>query len=171
MASICEFGGAVLLGSGVTDTIRSGIAKSSAYTYQPELLMYGMLCALAAAGIWLLIATYLELPVSTTHSIVGAIIGMSLVCAGGGSIIWTSSPQPGSPFPGGVVSIILAWFITPAMAAVVAGLLFLFTKLFVLKARNPFRRALMLFPVYTFITIWVITYCEFHHFIKMLEPP
>jgi solute carrier family 20 (sodium-dependent phosphate transporter) len=158
VASVCEFGGAVLLGSGVTDTIKSGIAKVSAYAYEPELLMYGMVCALLACGIWLALATFLELPVSTTHSIVGAIIGMSLVAAGGDSIIWYSAPKPGSPFPGGVVSIILAWFITPAMAAVVASLLFLFTKIVVLKAPNPFRRSLLLFPLYTFITIWVITY-------------
>ena len=158
VASVCEFGGAVLLGSGVTDTIKSGIAKVSAYTYQPELLMYGMVCALLSAGLWLLLATFLELPVSTTHSIVGAIIGMSMVAAGADSIIWTSPPKPGSPFPGGVVAIVLAWFITPAMAMIVAALLFLFTKLVVLKANNPFRRSLFLFPLYTFITVWVVTY-------------
>ncbi|KAG7668943.1 hypothetical protein KSW81_003955 [Nannochloris sp. 'desiccata'] len=128
VASVCEFGGAVLLGSGVTDTIKSGIAKVSAYTYEPELLMYGMVCALLATGIWLALATFLELPVSTTHSIVGALIGMSLAASGVDSVVWYSAPKSGSPFPGGVVSIVLAWFITPAMAAIVAGLLFLFTK-------------------------------------------
>jgi sodium-dependent phosphate transporter len=158
---ICEFGGAVLLGSGVTATIRGGIAKTSYYVYQPELLMFGMLCALAAAGIWMLTATYFELPVSTTHSIVGAIIGMSLVVAGGDSIVWSKPPSASSPFPGGVVAIVLAWLITPAMAAVVAGLLFTFTKVVVLTSKQPFRRALMLFPLYTFITTWIITFCSF----------
>jgi sodium-dependent phosphate transporter len=158
VASVCEFGGAVLLGSGVTDTIKSGIAKVSAYTYEPELLMYGMVCALLACGIWLALATFLELPVSTTHSIVGAIVGMSLVAAGADSIVWYSAPKPGSPFPGGVVSIVLAWFITPLMAAVVAALLFIFTKVVVLKAKDPFRRSLFLYPFYTFITVWVVTY-------------
>ena len=158
VASFCEFGGAVLLGSGVTDTIKSGIAKVSAYTYEPELLMYGMVCALLATGLWLALATFLELPVSTTHSIVGAIIGMSLIAAGPDSVIWYSAPKPGSPFPGGFVSIVLAWFITPAMAMVLAALLFLFTKLVVLKAANPFRRSLLLFPFYTFITVWIVTY-------------
>ena len=142
----------------MTDTIKSGIAKVSAYTYEPELLMYGMVCALLSAGLWLLLATFLELPVSTTHSIVGAIIGMSMVAAGPDSIIWSSPPKPGSPFPGGVVAIVLAWFITPAMAAIVAALLFLFTKLVVLRAKNPFKRSLYLFPFYTFLTIWIITY-------------
>ena len=143
----------------MTSTIRSGIAKPEAYTYSPELLMYGMLCALLSAGIWLALATFLELPVSTTHSIVGAIIGMSMVSAGADSVIWYSAPKGGdNPFPGGVVSIILAWFITPAMAACVAGLLFLFTKLVVLKSPNPFKMSLILFPLYTFITTWIITY-------------
>ena len=60
VASFTEFGGAMLLGSGVTDTIRSGIAKSSAFTYEPDLLMYGMLCALLSAGLWILLATFWE---------------------------------------------------------------------------------------------------------------
>jgi solute carrier family 20 (sodium-dependent phosphate transporter) len=136
IASFTEFGGAMLLGSGVTDTIKSGIADITTYTDKPELLMFGMVCALLACGLWLLLATYLELPVSTTHSIVGAIIGMTMVTNGAGSVIWTS---PGDPFPGGVVAIVLAWFVTPAMAAVMAALLFMFTKLFVLKAKNPFK--------------------------------
>ena len=159
VASICEFGGAILLGSGVTDTIKSGIAKTDAYTYYPELLMYGMLCALLSAGLWLALATFLELPVSTTHTIVGSIVGMSMVAAGADSVVWYSAPVPGkSPFPGGVVSIVISWIVTPAMAAVVAGLLFVFTKVVVLNARNPFKMSLVLFPIYVFITIWVITY-------------
>ncbi|KAL4515921.1 hypothetical protein Ndes2526B_g00636 [Nannochloris sp. 'desiccata'] len=142
VASVCEFSGAVLLGAGVTDTIKSGIADLSYYTATPDLLMYGMLCALLATGLWLALATFLELPVSTTHSIVGALIGMSMIAKGPDSVIWTSAPSNGSPFPGGVVAIFLAWFITPAMAAMVAALLFTFTKLVVLKAKDPFKRSL-----------------------------
>ncbi|KAG7668922.1 hypothetical protein Ndes2437B_g06656 [Nannochloris sp. 'desiccata'] len=158
VASVCEFSGAVLLGAGVTDTIKSGIADLSYYTATPDLLMYGMLCALLATGLWLALATFLELPVSTTHSIVGALIGMSMIAKGPDSVIWTSAPSNGSPFPGGVVAIFLAWFITPAMAAMVAALLFTFTKLVVLKAKDPFKRSLWLFPFYTFITVWVAVY-------------
>ena len=159
VAAICEFGGALLLGSGVTDTIKSGIAKTTSYTYYPELLMYGMLCALLSAGMWLALATFLELPVSTTHTIVGSIVGMSMVAAGADSVIWYSAPVAGeSPFPGGVVSIVISWIVTPMMAAVVAALMFVFTKVVVLNARNPFRMSLVLFPIYVFITIWVITY-------------
>ena len=159
VAAIFEFAGAMLLGSGVTDTIRKGIAKTSSYVYSPELLMYGMLCALLSAGLWLALATFLELPVSTTHTMVGSIIGMSMVAAGADSVVWYKAPKGGdNPFPGGVVSIVLAWIITPMIAALVAALLFVFTKVVVLNARNPFRMSLFLFPLYTFITAWVITY-------------
>lgn len=101
-----------------------------------------MLCALLSATIWLALATFLELPVSTTHTIVGAIIGFSLVGAGPGSVVWSSPPKPGSPFPGGFVAIVLAWFITPAMAAIVAALLFLFTKVCSWEREGWQRRSL-----------------------------
>lgn len=160
VAAVCEFAGAVLLGSGVTDTIKSGIAKPAAYTDKPELLMYGMMCVLLATGIWLAAATFMELPVSTTHSVIGAIIGMSLIAAGPHSVIWSTPADPANdkPLPGGFVAIVLAWFITPAMACVVAGLLFTFTKIVVLKAKNPFKVSLFLYPLFTFITVWVVTY-------------
>jgi sodium-dependent phosphate transporter len=66
-----QFGGAVLLGRGVTSTIKNSIIDGEQFVNEPEILMYGMLCALIAAGTWLIIATYLEMPVSTTHSIIG----------------------------------------------------------------------------------------------------
>jgi sodium-dependent phosphate transporter len=72
-------------GAGVADTIRSKIANLDYYKQKPDLYMYGMLCALLATGIWLILATYLELPVSTTHSIVGSVIGMSMIAAGADS--------------------------------------------------------------------------------------
>lgn len=84
-----QFLGALLLGRGVTDTVRSGIADRDFFADQPEILMYGMFCALLAAGMWLLLATYFELPVSTTHSIIGyartlhcspARAGLALAC-------------------------------------------------------------------------------------------
>jgi solute carrier family 20 (sodium-dependent phosphate transporter) len=68
---LVQFSGALLLGRGVSDTIRSSIVDRKAFEDNPEILMYGMLCALTSAGLWLLLATYLEMPVSTTHSIIG----------------------------------------------------------------------------------------------------
>jgi sodium-dependent phosphate transporter len=81
----------------VTDTIKGGIAKLEDYIDSPQLLMYGMLCALLAAGMWLILATYWELPVSTTHSIVGAIMGMSIVAKGPSSVLW-SAKQDAFPY-------------------------------------------------------------------------
>jgi phosphate/sulfate permease len=69
--SCVQFSGALLLGRGVTDTIKKGIVDPKAFADAPEILMFGMLCALLSSGIWLLVATYLELPVSTTHAIYG----------------------------------------------------------------------------------------------------
>jgi sodium-dependent phosphate transporter len=104
LASLCEFSGAVLMGSSVTETIRTGVAKLEAFQNSPDILAYGMLCALLASGIWLLVATFWELPVSTTHSIVGAIIGMTLVAVGPSAVLWSSSSDT-FPYIGGVASL------------------------------------------------------------------
>ena len=91
----------------MTDTIRNQIADVSAFHQKPDVFAYGMLCALTAAAIWLLIATYMELPVSTTHSIIGGVIGFALVYGGGKAVIWNkcvafvlfpSASPPSPPF-------------------------------------------------------------------------
>lgn len=88
-----QFLGALLLGRGVTDTVRKGIAEREFFEDQPEILMYGMFCALIAAGTWLLVATYFEMPVSTTHSIIGyALRPANLVFPKGMSFIPHVSP-------------------------------------------------------------------------------
>lgn len=71
IAGIFEFAGAVLLGSSVTDTIRKNVAETADFREDPEVLMYGMMCVIASTGLWLILASYLELPVSTTHSVIG----------------------------------------------------------------------------------------------------
>ena len=78
IAAIFEFSGALLLGSDVMNTIRKDIADPECFQDNPALLMHGMMCALYAVGFWLLLASYLKMPVSTTHSIVGAIVGMTV---------------------------------------------------------------------------------------------
>jgi phosphate/sulfate permease len=82
VASTMEFLGAILIGASVTNTIRSKIIDQAFYDDVPELLMFGMLSALIVASCWLLLATYLEFPVSTTHDIIGCIIGFSLAAMG-----------------------------------------------------------------------------------------
>jgi PiT family inorganic phosphate transporter len=82
VAAIFEFGGAVLAGGQVTSTIRRGIIDSTYVVNSPEVLIYGMLAALLAAGSWLLIASRMGWPVSTTHSIIGAIVGFAVIALG-----------------------------------------------------------------------------------------
>ena len=113
IAAIFEFSGAVLAGGQVTQTIRKGILDLSLLAATPELLVYGMLASLLAAGIWLVVASYFGWPVSTTHSIVGAIVGFGAVGIGVDAINW-----------GKVGTIIMSWVTSPIIAATLSFLLF-----------------------------------------------
>jgi sodium-dependent phosphate transporter len=87
-STFAEFGGAVLLGKSTADTIRSGVANLSYYTREPEILMLGMWCALVGSSTTLLVATRFGLPISTTHAIVGGVIGISVASAGPTAVYW-----------------------------------------------------------------------------------
>ena len=91
IAMVFEFAGAYLAGGEVTSTIRSGIIdiEKAGFIDSPELLVYGMLSSLLAAGIWLLIASHNGWPVSTTHSIIGAIVGFAMVGISADSVVWS----------------------------------------------------------------------------------
>ncbi|WIA38221.1 hypothetical protein OEZ86_001565 [Tetradesmus obliquus] len=153
IAAIFEFLGAILLGGSVTKTIAGGIAKTSTFSAYPALFMFGMLCAETGAMIWLLLATYLELPVSSTHSIVGGIIGFSLAYGGGNAVTWYE-PKPGA-IPGGIVPIVISWFLSPIAAAVVCLIIFLIIRTLVLRRANSTKIAFYVLPVLIIITIWV----------------
>ena len=107
IAAIFEFAGAVLAGGQVTQTIRKGILDASVLAATPELLVYGMLASLLAAGIWLVVASYFGWPVSTTHSIVGAVVGFGAIGIGIDAVEW-----------GKVGTIIMSWVTSPVMAAI-----------------------------------------------------
>jgi solute carrier family 20 (sodium-dependent phosphate transporter) len=119
--------------------------------------MYGMMCALFAAGIWLALATFLELPVSTTHSIVGAVVGMSVVAQGPSSVNW-SSRIDSFPYLSGLSAISLSWVFSPLLSGLLAMILFLFTRHAVLRRKNSYELSLWLLPLYTFLTFFVIVY-------------
>jgi len=142
IAAIFEFGGAVLLGSAVTDTVRKGIANVEIFEEQPELLMLGMLCANLGAGIWLLVATRLSLAVSTTHSIVGAIIGVFLVAGGPSGIDWAK-----------VGLIIASWFASPLLSGLVSASFFFFIRYFLLRSQNSLERTLIFYPILVGFTL------------------
>lgn len=146
VAAVFEFLGAVLAGGAVTSTIRKGIVDSSLLVDTPELLVYGMLAALLAAGTWLLIASRKGWPVSTTHSIVGAIVGFAAVGIGIDAVHW-----------GQVGSIVMSWVISPLVAGLIAFLIFSSVQWLILGHADPLARAKRYVPVYMFFAAFTVT--------------
>ncbi|MCF6300697.1 MAG: inorganic phosphate transporter [Proteobacteria bacterium] len=146
IAAIFEFSGAVLAGGEVTSTIRKGIIDSAAVESNPELLIFGMLASLLAAAIWLLIASRKGWPVSTTHTIVGAVVGFAAVGIGTDAIKWEK-----------VSDIVLSWIITPVIAGFFAYFIFQTVHHLILKHKNPLERAKKYVPFYMFITAFILT--------------
>ncbi|MDJ0938287.1 MAG: inorganic phosphate transporter [Woeseiaceae bacterium] len=146
VAAIFEFLGAVLAGGAVTSTIRKGIVDSSLLEGSPELLIYGMLSALLAAGTWLLIASRKGWPVSTTHSIVGAIVGFAAVGIGVEAVRW-----------GQVGTIVMSWVVSPLTAGFIAFLIYQTVLYLVLQHANPLERAKRWVPIYIFLAAFTIT--------------
>lgn len=144
IASVMEFSGAFLMGSHVTGTISKGILDAEYFNDQPEVLMVAMMCALMAAAIWLLVATHFGLPVSTTHSIVGALVGCGLVARGAGAVNWK-----------GVVEIVVSWFTSPVLSGIFSSILYYIVRTFILRAKNSFERALKFYPILVAVTFAV----------------
>ena len=157
IAGVFECLGAILMGSHVADTIRKGIADYKCFEETPELLMYGCMCVMIAVGLWLFLASYYEMPVSTTHSCVGGMIGMTLAIKGGSCVKWYAAKET-FPYVGGVSGIILSWFISPIMSAIIAGLIFYVTRLFVLRHKNSFNRTFLSMPFYVGLTLMLNTF-------------
>ena len=145
IAAIFEFAGAVLAGGEVTSTIRKGMVDPNAFIGEPELLVYGMLAALLAAGTWLFIASRKGWPVSTTHSIVGAIVGFAAVGLGVDAVKWDK-----------VGAIVASWIISPLTAGIFAFLIFTSIQKLILEQKDPFARAQKYAPIYIFFTVFLI---------------
>ena len=146
VAAVFEFLGAVLAGGAVTSTIRKGIVDTDSLSGTPELLIYGMLAALLSAGTWLLIASKNGWPVSTTHSIVGAIVGFAAVGIGVDAVKW-----------GQVGTIVLSWVISPVTAGFIAYLIYLSVQRLILSQEDPLAKAKRYVPVYIFLAAFTIT--------------
>jgi PiT family inorganic phosphate transporter len=146
VAAVFEFAGAVLAGGGVTATIRRGIIAPEFAVDQPQLLVFGMLASLLSAGIWLLLASRRGWPVSTTHSIVGAIVGFAIAAYGINSVEW-----------GQVSVIIVSWAISPLIAGIFSFFIFSSIQRLVLRHANPLERARRYAPAYVFLTVALIS--------------
>jgi len=157
LAAVFETAGAVLMGSHVTNTIRKGIADYECFEEQPELLMYGCMWVVLAVGLWLFLASYLEMPVSTTHSCVGGMIGMAIALKGTECVIWYK-PITTFPYIGGVTGIILSWFISPLFSAIFAAGLFYILRIFVLRHEFETKRINWTYPLLIGTTMTINTF-------------
>jgi len=150
IAGIFEFAGAVLVGTHVTTTLQKGIVNSNTAVFvsDPYLYLYGMLAALLAAAIWISISTYFSLPISTSQSIVGAIIGFGIIAAGASSISW-----------GKLIEIGESWVLSPIIGAVLSFFIFLIIKKIVLDTKKLLIRQKNHFIFYIcFICCYFIFY-------------
>ena len=145
IAMIFEFAGAYLAGGEVTSTIRKGIIDPAILTDSPELLVYGMMSALLAAGTWLFIASMKGWPVSTTHSIVGALVGFAAVGIGVDAVAWSK-----------VGKIVASWVVSPVMAGTISYWLFMSVQRLILDTKDPFANAKKYVPIYMFAVGFMI---------------
>ena len=146
IAAIFEFAGAFIAGGNVTSTIRKGIVDPTSIANQPEILVFGMLAALLAAGVWLMIATARGWPVSTTHSIVGALVGFTVAGIGIDAVHW-----------GKIGQIAASWVISPALGGFLAYMLMMSIRKFILDTEHPFISARRWGPVYVFLVGFIIS--------------
>jgi len=146
IAAIFEFAGAFIAGGHVTKTIRKGIIDPTPIVNNPEILVFGMLAALLAAAIWLMIASTRGWPVSTTHSIVGAIVGFAIVGIGVDAVQW-----------GKIGQIAASWVVSPVLGGSIAFLLMLSIRALILNTDNPFHSAKRWGPAYVFLVGFIIS--------------
>lgn len=146
VAAIFEFAGAFFLGGGVSETLESGIVNLSIFSEAKMDYVYGMLGALLATGIWLQFASFFGLPVSTTHAIVGAVLGFGLVLGGIESIYW-----------GKIGSIALSWIISPLLGGSLSYLIFYVVREKILHQANPIAAAKRITPYFIFIVFFVLS--------------
>ena len=146
VACIFEFAGAYLAGGEVTSTIRKGIIDPALLADSPDLLVFGMMASLLAAGTWLLIASFNGWPVSTTHTIVGAIVGFAAVGISSDAVSWSK-----------VSSIVSSWVVSPLMAGTISFLIFRTVQNLILNTENPFDNAKKYVPGYIFLVGFIIS--------------
>lgn len=146
IAAIFEFAGAALAGGHVTQTIRKGIIDPSPIVQNPEILVFGMLAALLAAAVWLMVASTRGWPVSTTHSIVGAVVGFAIAAIGVEAVQWSKISQ-----------IVASWVISPLIGGAISFVLMLSIRRLILNTPNPFGSAKRWGPIYVFLVGFIIS--------------
>jgi PiT family inorganic phosphate transporter len=146
IAAIFEFAGAFIAGGSVTKTIRKGIINPESITGTPEILLFGMLAALLAAAVWLMIASWQGWPVSTTHTIIGGLVGFAVVAIGLSAVNW-----------GKIIQIVASWVVSPLLGGILAFGLMVSIQRLILRTDRPFENAKKWGPVYVFLVGWIVS--------------
>ncbi len=158
LAAVLEFAGAFFVGTHVSETIRKGIISPEVFAPNPMLLVYGMIGALLAAAIWLQVASYFGWPVSTTHSIVGSVLGFGVVVGGWHAAEW-----------GKVASIVASWVVSPLLSGSIAFLLFTFLRRMIYYNHDPIGAAKRVTPPLVFLVFYILTLAMLFKGLKNLK--
>lgn len=158
IAAVAEFAGAFLVGGHVSDTIRKGMLDPGIFQDMPLNLVFGMIAALIAAGVWLNIASYLGWPVSTTHSIVGAVVGFGIIAGGWDALNWSQLGK-----------IVMSWVVSPVMGALVAFLLFRVLTRLIFNTRNPLQHTKEVLPFLVFLVFVILSQSMVYKGLKNLH--
>lgn len=145
IAALMEFAGAYLAGGGVASTISKGIVDTKAFEGSPEHLVLGMLAALLAAGIWLMLASFQGWPVSTTHSIVGAVVGVGIAAINVDVVKWDKMTE-----------IVASWFVSPVLGGIIAFILTMSIRKLIINTENPIAQTMKWGPFYAFLVGWLV---------------
>ena len=158
IAAVAEFAGAFFVGGHVSDTIRKGMLDTSFFNDVPYQLVYGMISALLAAAIWLHIASSLGWPVSTTHSIIGGVLGFGVMAGGVDIVNW-----------GKMGNVVLSWVVSPIMGGLFAYLVFQYINKTIFRKRRPLAHAKELLPFIVAVVIFILSIAIFYKGLKNLH--
>jgi sodium-dependent phosphate transporter len=161
LACIFETGGAILMGSHVSETIRKGIADYECFQDEPYTLMYGCMWVCFSVASWLFTASYLEMPVSTTHSCIGGMIGMTIAIKGSNCVIWYK-PKNTFPYVGGVLGMVLSWFISPLLSGLISSSLYGIIRTNILRKKYENKYIYYAFPLLVGITTLLNSFFIFY---------
>jgi PiT family inorganic phosphate transporter len=158
IAAVCNVLGAVFVGTYVANTIRKELVDPLGFSERPILLVFGMLAAVLGAALWVNVATYFKLPVSTTHSIIGGVVGFGLVSLGFSGIKWIV-----------LTSIVLSWIISPVLGGIMAFIIFTIIKKFILSSSEPIAQTRKAGPFFTGIVAFILSLSVLYKGLKKLH--
>uniref|UniRef100_A0A183CCF6 Phosphate transporter n=1 Tax=Globodera pallida TaxID=36090 RepID=A0A183CCF6_GLOPA len=147
LATVVESAGAILLGYKVLETLRFKVIDLDMYVNTPNELLLGQVAILAGAALWMIFATSFRLPVSSTHSHIGGIIGFSLVMRGTAGLHMHN-----------VINIVISWIVSPILSGIISAVLYVLFDIAVLRRRDPVKSAFISMPIFYFAVISFITF-------------